>query len=73
MAKRDKAGHKTLADAVRQFIGAEDNPNHDTAALNFSFVVDSGRSALTTARWRQTEHSFRTQFHVSVTVDCRTW
>ncbi|RWM87800.1 MAG: hypothetical protein EOR84_28875 [Mesorhizobium sp.] len=28
MAKRDKAGHKPLADAIRQFIGAEDNRHH---------------------------------------------
>jgi hypothetical protein len=28
MAKRDAAGHKTLADAVRQFITNEDNRPH---------------------------------------------
>ncbi|MCF6119147.1 hypothetical protein L2449_20040 [Mesorhizobium muleiense] len=28
MAKRDKAGHKTLADAVREFINDEDNRPH---------------------------------------------
>ncbi|CAH2401033.1 hypothetical protein [Mesorhizobium escarrei] len=28
MAKRDKAGHNTLADAVRELIGTEDNRRH---------------------------------------------
>lgn len=28
MARRDKTGHKTVADAVRQFIRAEDNRAH---------------------------------------------
>ncbi|RWM77184.1 MAG: hypothetical protein EOR81_19305 [Mesorhizobium sp.] len=28
MAKRDKAGHKSVADAVRELIGTEDNRRH---------------------------------------------
>jgi hypothetical protein len=28
MAKRDKAGHQPLAEAVRQFISVEDNRHH---------------------------------------------
>ncbi|MER8480912.1 hypothetical protein [Mesorhizobium sp. M1163] len=28
MTKRDKAGHKSLADAVRELIGTEDNRRH---------------------------------------------
>jgi hypothetical protein len=28
MAKRDKDGHKTLAEAVRELIGTEDNRRH---------------------------------------------
>lgn len=35
MAKRDRAGHKTLADAVRELIGTEDNrrPVHKLLGL----------------------------------------
>jgi hypothetical protein len=28
MAKRDRAGHKTLAEAVRELIGTEDHRRH---------------------------------------------
>ncbi|WP_287071924.1 hypothetical protein [Mesorhizobium sp.] len=47
MAKRDRDGHKTLAEAVRELIGTEDNRRHVNKlfglkvepAANSSFVA----------------------------------